>query len=72
LPGLNGYEVARRLRQYPGLENVQLVAMTGYGQESDLRLAREAGFDQHLVKPVDFLKVKELLATLLALPGSEA
>jgi PAS domain S-box-containing protein len=70
LPGLNGYEVARRLRQYPQLAGVRLVAMTGYGQESDLRLAREAGFDEHLVKPVDFPKVKELLTTLLTPTGS--
>ncbi len=72
LPGLNGYEVARRLRQDPQLKDVRLVAMTGYGQESDLQLAREAGFDRHLVKPVDFLKVQELLTTLLTSPDSEA
>jgi CheY-like chemotaxis protein len=71
LPDLNGYEVARRLRQDPRLEGVRLVAMTGYGQESDLQLAREAGFDRHLVKPVDFPKVLELLTTLLMPPGSE-
>jgi PAS domain S-box-containing protein len=71
LPGLNGYEVARRLRQDPRLEGVLLVAMTGYGQESDLQLAKEAGFDRHLVKPVDFPKVLELLTTLLMSPGSE-
>ena len=65
LPGLNGYEVARRLRQFPGFDNVRLIAMTGYGQEADILLAREAGFDHHLVKPVDFLKVKDLLKSLL-------
>jgi PAS domain S-box-containing protein len=65
LPGLNGYEVARRLRQYPQLKSVKLVAMTGYGLQSDLQLAKEAGFDEHLVKPVDFLKVGELLTRLL-------
>ena len=68
--GLNGYEVARRLRQDPQLKGVRLVAMTGYGQEADRQLAREAGFDAHLVKPVDFLKVEELLTTLLASPGA--
>jgi CheY-like chemotaxis protein len=67
---LNGHAVARRLRQQPRLEGVRLVAMTGYGQESDLQLTREAGFDSHLLKPVDFLKVRELLTTLLAPPGS--
>jgi PAS domain S-box-containing protein len=72
LPGLNGYEVARRLRQYPQLKGVRLVAMTGYGGQSDLQLAREAGFEEHLVKPVDFLKVEELLTTLLAPPDSRS
>ena len=69
LPGLNGYEVARRLRQDPQLEGVRLVAMTGYGDEADRQLAQEAGFDRHLVKPVDFPKVEELLTTLLTPPG---
>ncbi len=68
LPGLDGYEVARRLRQDARLKDVRLVAMTGYGQESDLQLAREAGFDQHAVKPVNFPKVLELLATPPATP----
>ena len=70
LPGLNGYEVARRLRQDPQLKGVRLVAMTGYGDEADRQLAQEAGFDRHLVKPVDFPKVEELLTTLLTPPGS--
>ena len=69
LPGLNGYEVARRLRQDPRLGGIRLVAMTGYGEESDRRLAEEAGFDRHVVKPVDFRRVNELLAELLAAPG---
>jgi CheY-like chemotaxis protein/anti-sigma regulatory factor (Ser/Thr protein kinase) len=71
LPGLNGYEVARRLRQNPKLDGVRLVAMTGYGQESDLQLAWEAGFDEHLVKPVDFFVVKEVLTRLLAKPPAK-
>ena len=53
LPELDGYEVARRLRQRPGLEDLVLVAMTGYGQESDRERSKTAGFDHHLVKPVD-------------------
>jgi CheY-like chemotaxis protein len=53
LPGLDGYEVARRLRKRPGGENLLLIALTGYGQAEDQRLSREAGFDHHLVKPVD-------------------
>src|SRR5262249_14449210 len=51
MPGMDGYEVARRLRQEPGLEKVLLAAVSGYGQEEDRRRAREAGFDRHLVKP---------------------
>ena len=66
LPGLNGYEVARRIRQDPRLHAVRLVAMTGYGDEADRQLAREAGFDRHLVKPADIAKVSELLTESLA------
>jgi CheY-like chemotaxis protein len=66
LPGLSGYEVAERLRQDPKLNGIRLVAMTGYGDEAHRRLAREAGFDRHLVKPVDFRKVREIVSTLLA------
>jgi PAS domain S-box-containing protein len=54
LPGMNGYTVAERLRALPGLRNVKVIAMTGYGQEEDRKRSREAGFDHHLVKPVDF------------------
>ena len=64
MPGMNGYEVARRLRQRPDLRAVQLVAMTGYGQEEDRRRSREAGFDDHLVKPVDPGRLESLLAHL--------
>lgn len=53
LPGLNGYEVARRLRQMAALQGTLLVALTGYGQPQDLAAAREAGFDHHFVKPAD-------------------
>ena len=53
LPGMDGYEVARRLRQDESLSGVTLVAVSGYGQESDRRRSQEVGFDQHLVKPVD-------------------
>ena len=72
LPGINGYEVARRLRQIPRLEGVKIIAMTGYGQEADIRLAQEAGFDSHQVKPIDFVKVLELLTTMLSPQGSGA
>jgi len=64
LPGLNGFEVARRIRQQTVLKNVVLVAMTGYGQSRDRARSKEAGFDHHLVKPGDFAKVLEILATV--------
>ena len=52
LPGMNGYEVARRLREQPGGDEVRIYALTGYGQEDDRRRSMQAGFDGHLVKPV--------------------
>jgi PAS domain S-box-containing protein len=61
LPGMTGYEVARRLRELPGLEQTRLVAITGYGQESDKRSATQAGFDTHLVKPVDYALLVEII-----------
>lgn len=64
LPGLDGYEVAKRLRQQPTLRSVVLVAMTGYGQEPNFRRSHDSGFNHHLVKPVDFAKVREILATV--------
>ena len=68
LPGFNGYEVAKQLRQQPTLKNVVLVAMTGYGQESDRQRSQKAGFDHHLVKPGDFGKVLQILASVSELP----
>jgi PAS domain S-box-containing protein len=62
LPTMDGYEVARRLRQQTGLENVVLVAVTGYGQEEDRRRAEEAGFDAHLTKPAEPAALQRLLA----------
>jgi two-component system, chemotaxis family, CheB/CheR fusion protein len=53
LPGIDGYEVARRVRRDPGFKEVRLIALTGYGQHSDIANALAAGFDAHLVKPVD-------------------
>ncbi len=64
LPGMNGYEVARRLRAETGLKKNTLVALTGYGGEEDRRLAQAAGFDHHMVKPMDFDALNELLAKL--------
>jgi PAS domain S-box-containing protein len=62
LPEMDGYEVARRLRALPRLDGVRLVALTGYGQFEDLNRAHEAGFDDHLVKPVDFATLERSLA----------
>ena len=64
LPGMDGYEVARLLRQQEELRDVCLVAMTGYGQEKDRQRSDAAGFDDHLVKPVDPAKLQDLLAEL--------
>lgn len=62
LPDMDGYEVARHVRQNPLHSDVRLVAVTGYGQDSDRRRSEEAGFDVHLVKPVEATDLKELLA----------
>jgi PAS domain S-box-containing protein len=63
LPKLNGYEVARRLRQLPSGARVLLVAVTGWGQSDDRLRSREAGFDHHLVKPVSLAAFETLLTT---------
>ena len=62
LPGIDGYEAARRIRTLPGGEKIKMIALTGWGQANDKRLAMEAGFDCHLVKPVDF----DILSNLIA------
>ncbi len=64
LPKMDGYEVAKRLRQEPSMREMALVAMTGYGQEEDRRRTQEAGFHLHLVKPVDFDMLQELLSSI--------
>ncbi|MBW3600243.1 MAG: response regulator [Planctomycetes bacterium] len=61
MPGMDGYELARRLRQEPGLEGLVLAALTGYGQDSDREQAKQAGFDYHLVKPVSLEALEDLL-----------
>nr|WP_051242886.1 PAS domain S-box protein [Azohydromonas australica] len=62
LPGMDGYELARRLRGLPGLEQVQVVAVTGYGQDTDRQAAVAAGIHLHLTKPVDPQELARLLA----------
>jgi PAS domain S-box-containing protein len=61
MPGMDGYEVARRLRRQPGLENVVLAALTGWGQQEDRRRSAEAGFNHHLVKPPDLAGLEKLV-----------
>ena len=64
MPKLDGYEVARRIRAQPWGRSITLVALTGWGQDSDRRRSGEAGFDSHLVKPLDLDKLTELLGRL--------
>ena len=66
LPELNGYEVCRRVRAQPGGERMVLIALTGWGQDQDRQKSTAAGFDSHLVKPVDINALMELLSALLA------
>ena len=61
---MNGYEVARRLREVPGMESGILVALTGWGTREDRERSSEAGFDHHLTKPADMAAVETLLASL--------
>jgi len=63
LPRMNGYEVCRRLRQEPWGREMTIVALTGWGQEEDRNRSKEAGFDVHIVKPVDFDALLQLLAS---------
>jgi two-component system CheB/CheR fusion protein len=62
LPGLDGYEVARRIRERPNGRAMLLLALTGYGSPSDYERSAEAGFDHHLVKPVDPSELARLLS----------
>ena len=64
LPRLNGYEVCRRIREEPWGKDVVLVALTGWGQEEDRQRSREAGFNTHMVKPVDHNLLLKLFASL--------
>ncbi|MDQ2990313.1 MAG: ATP-binding protein [Pseudomonadota bacterium] len=62
LPDMNGYEVARRIRAEPWGTGITLVAATGWSQEADRQRAHDSGFDDHLVKPIEFARLMELLA----------
>lgn len=64
LPRMNGYDVARRIREKPWGKSMTLIALTGWGQEEDKRRAKEAGFDHHLIKPVEISSLEALLARI--------
>jgi PAS domain S-box-containing protein len=64
LPGMDGYEVARRIRETPDLGDVRLIAVSGYAQEADRRRSKEAGVDVHLAKPVEPSRIEQILAEL--------
>jgi CheY-like chemotaxis protein len=73
MPGMDGYEVARRLKEGPALPDLLLVALTGWGQDEDRRRTREAGFHHHFVKPVDPDDLRRLLArSRPARPGEKS
>lgn len=61
LPKLNGYEACRRIREQPWSKGTVIIALTGWGQEEDRRRSQEAGFDHHLVKPVELTALTALL-----------
>jgi CheY-like chemotaxis protein len=62
LPGLDGFEVAKRLRQDWCMGDTLIIALTGYGQDEDRRRSQQAGFNAHLVKPVDWNELQQILA----------
>jgi len=61
MPGMDGYEVARRIRSNPDNRHISLIALTGWGQDEDRRRSVAAGFDHHLVKPADIDQLRQLL-----------
>jgi len=68
MPEMDGYALAREIRALPSVKTMQLVALTGWGQESDRRRSREAGFDHHLTKPVDMDELERVLGPWLSVP----
>ena len=66
MPRLNGYDTARRIREQPCGKKIVIVALTGWGQEEDREKSRHAGFNSHMVKPVELTALTKLLAELLA------
>jgi signal transduction histidine kinase len=70
MPKLNGYEACRRIRTLPGGTARTLIAVTGWGQPQDQRRSREAGFDRHLVKPIDLDALSSVLSSFTGRPGA--
>jgi CheY-like chemotaxis protein len=68
LPVMDGYELADRLRQDPATASIRLIAVTGYGQDTDRERARVAGFAEHMMKPVDLTAVRRVVARVSAKP----
>jgi CheY-like chemotaxis protein len=62
MPGMSGYDVARRIRETPEMQGVTIIALTGWGQREDIKRTHEAGFDHHLVKPADVATLQGILA----------
>jgi len=71
LPKLNGYDVARKIREQPWGKNIVMVALTGWGQVEDRQKSREAGFNGHMVKPIDHAELMKLLASLSSEQGGQ-
>ena len=67
LPRIDGYEACRRIRAQAWAKDVVIVALTGWGQDEDRRQSQEAGFDHHMVKPVDYATLLKLLAAVFAI-----
>jgi CheY-like chemotaxis protein len=68
MPGMSGYDLAERIRAQPNLRHPVLIALTGYGQDSDRQRAREAGFDHHLTKPVGLAALEQIFTTFAVAP----
>jgi CheY-like chemotaxis protein len=62
LPQMDGYELARRMRAIPGLRKIKLIAVTGYGEPDERQRSEQAGFERHLVKPVDLKELRGLIS----------
>ena len=72
LPGLNGYELARRLLDLPQARGITLIAQTGWGRDEDRELSRQAGFQHHLIKPIDHQLLEKLLGEIFGAMSREA